>query len=740
MNVGQKRVVDLIKKKEVTRLLVASGSRCFASGTEVKTSMGYKFIEDIRVGDRVLSNNILTGCPEYRRVNKVFHNTEQSKQMVIFVFNNGQTINCTIEHELYKEENYTPAFEIARRIMENDKWDKRYIRGVQFGENKNIQLEGYRRGSCDVSIERCQWLFEDYAKIQLRKIQDNKSSSYRCSALDRKSRKQSGSESYKQCEGRQQGREFRVGYSGGKQGAHDEARSSNIQQGFKKRNGDNDGRSSKAYTKSLQQRRGVDSPTMVSKVWSKLSRIARSSFREDLETREINFNDVVEIYFYEARIKTYDLQVDVNHNYTVSRNNIRVSNSGKTFIILWAMVTMAIKFPKSRHLILRKHFNHAKGAIWLDTLPKVLEICYPDLVPHVKTNNTDYYMTFPNGSEIWIGGVDNKERIDKILGKEYLTIFLNECSDMTFDAYETVVTRLAQSCSFKKDGKTVKAKNMLFADENPTSSKHWSKILFIDKQNPEDKTALKDPEVYAYTFIHPSENQENLPDDYIKTLENMSAAKRRRFLDGLFSDGSDNALWDAPVIAKSRVLKAPSLKRIVVSIDPAVTATDKSDETGIVVLGLGIDNDLYILDDVSGIYTPTKWAEMACETYHKWNADVVVGEVNNGGDLIETVLRTHDPYINYKKIFATKNKYTRAEPVAALWYMEEPKAHIVGELPTLEYEMTEWEGKTGDASPNRIDAMVWGATELIPSLRPETKKQQGNIHAAANRYRRLMRN
>lgn len=417
------------------------------------------------------------------------------------------------------------------------------------------------------------------------------------------------------------------------------------------------------------------------------------------------------------------------------------SRSGKTFIILWCILTIALKFKGSRHLILRKHFNHAKGAIWMDTLPKVIDICFPNLNPHLVWNNSDFFLKLPNGSEIWIGGIDSKERVDKILGKEYLTIFLNECSDMTFDAYETVMTRLAQACSYENaDGKTIKGKNMLFADENPTSAKHWSKILFIDKKNPESSEKLGSPENFQYTFIHPSENQENLPDDYIKTLESMSPAKRKRFLDGVFSDGSDNALWTIQIIGKTRVRKAPVLRRIVVSVDPAVTATDESDETGIVVLGLGVDNSLYILDDVSGIYAPNDWAKLAVETYHKWNADIMVGEVNNGGDLIETVVRTHDPYVNYKKIFATKNKYTRAEPVAALWYMEDPKAHIVGELPTLEYEMTEWEGKTGDKSPNRIDAMVWGATELIPSLRPETKKQRGNIHSAASRYNRLHRN
>ena len=407
------------------------------------------------------------------------------------------------------------------------------------------------------------------------------------------------------------------------------------------------------------------------------------------------------------------------------------SRSGKTFIIIWAIITIALKFPRSRHLIARKHFNHVKGSVWLDTLPKVLEVCYPELRGLVKWNNTDFYITLPNGAEIWMGGLDDKERVDKILGREYLTIFFNECSELTYDAYTTVKSRLAQQCSYvKPDGTLVPGKNMIFADENPTSSKHWSKVLFIDKVDPESKTAVKNPDRYAYTFIHPSENSENISADYLEMLESMPPAKRRRFLDGRFSDGSDNALWTLDVIAKSRVLEAPPLRRIVISVDPAVTATDESDETGIMVQGITAAGHLYTLADHSGIYKPNEWGELACDLYADWKADKVVGEVNQGGDMVETIIRAHSHLVNYGAVRATRNKYTRAEPVSALMYMNPSRHHIVGELPDLEMEMTEWEGKTGQASPNRIDAMVWGAFELLPDLNPQAKMQRGNFAEA----------
>lgn len=407
------------------------------------------------------------------------------------------------------------------------------------------------------------------------------------------------------------------------------------------------------------------------------------------------------------------------------------SRSGKTFIIIWAILTIAAKFPGSRHLIARKHFSHAKGSVWLDTLPKVIDICFPEMKTALKWNNTDFFLQLPNGSEIWVAGLDDKERVDKILGREYLNIFLNECSEISFDTYTTVKSRLAQKCfMIKANGDRVEGKNMMLLDQNPSSSKHWTKLLFYDKIDPESKTAISRPDRYVYTHIHPSENAENISQDYLDMLEGLPPAKRRRFLDGLFSDGSDNALWTLDAIADSRVLEMPRLRRIVVSVDPAVTATDSSDETGIVVQGIGIDNHLYTIADYTGKYTPVEWAQKAVEAYIEHQADVVVGETNNGGDLVETVIRQHMPLINYKKVHATKNKYTRAEPVSSLMFMKPAKHHIVGELPELELEMTEWEGKSGDASPNRIDAMVWGAFELMPDLNPQRNVMQGSFARA----------
>ncbi len=404
------------------------------------------------------------------------------------------------------------------------------------------------------------------------------------------------------------------------------------------------------------------------------------------------------------------------------------SRSGKSFIIIYAQVLIACRFPNSRHLICRYRFNHVKNSIWLDTLKKVLSTCFPNLI--VKWNNSDYYITLPNGSELWIGGLDDKERSEKILGMEFLTIFVNEASQISYEAFTTLLTRLAQKCSIVENGKEINAKNLLFVDENPPSKKHWTYKLFVENIEPETNKTLSSADRYGNLKMNPADNLENISEDYLAILESMPERKRKRFLRGEFGDDSEGALWTDDLINGTRVIEAPKLKRIVISIDPAVTSKDTSDETGLTAQGIGFDDHIYFLEDNSGIYTPTEWAKEAVSMYKRWKADRVVGEVNNGGDLIETVLRTVDKNIPYKSVYATRDKLTRAEPIAALF--EQGKAHLVGEHLDMELEMTSWEGKKGEKSPNRIDALVWGATELIPDSNNGIKVRSSSTSSYRN--------
>lgn len=175
----------------------------------------------------------------------------------------------------------------------------------------------------------------------------------------------------------------------------------------------------------------------------------------------------------------------------------------------------------------------------------------------------------------------------------------------------------------------------------------------------------------------------------------------------------EGALWNSSMIEAHRVLPGqsiPDMKRIVVAVDPAVTSKKSSDETGIIVIGLGVNGHLYVFYDGTLRGTPNTWAKKVIELYHLYTADRIIGEVNNGGELVESVLRNIDANIPYTAVNASRGKTRRAEPIVGLY--EQGKVHHVGVLAALEQQMTTWRDDLGMPSPDRMDALVWGATEL----------------------------
>lgn len=173
-------------------------------------------------------------------------------------------------------------------------------------------------------------------------------------------------------------------------------------------------------------------------------------------------------------------------------------------------------------------------------------------------------------------------------------------------------------------------------------------------------------------------------------------------------DDNPNALWQRSQIDKLRVTEAPAeLQRIVVAIDPSATTT--GDEAGIIVAGLGPDGHGYVLDDATIRGSPHTWGSRAVQAYHRYRADRIVAEVNNGGEMVELTIRTVDDKVAYKAVHASRGKRTRAEPIAALY--EQGRVHHVGTFAELEDEMCDWEPEM--PSPNRMDALVWALTELM---------------------------
>ena len=166
------------------------------------------------------------------------------------------------------------------------------------------------------------------------------------------------------------------------------------------------------------------------------------------------------------------------------------------------------------------------------------------------------------------------------------------------------------------------------------------------------------------------------------------------------------------MIEKNRVEEAPEMTRIVVSIDPAVTAHAESDETGIIVAGRGVDNKYYVLNDLSGRMTVDTWASVAVDAFERFKADRIIAEVNNGGDLVERLIRTVDTSVPYSTVRASRGKLVRAEPISALY--EQDKVCHVGSYPELEDQMCSYTAESRE-SPDRLDALVWALTDLSKS-------------------------
>lgn len=213
------------------------------------------------------------------------------------------------------------------------------------------------------------------------------------------------------------------------------------------------------------------------------------------------------------------------------------------------------------------------------------------------------------------------------------------------------------------------------------------------------------------------ENRANLAPgfyDYVITRYEGTRLGRQE-LNAEILDDNPLALWKRADIDRLRVREAPEMARVVVAIDPSATGRESSDEAGIVVAGLGGDGHGYVLADGSLRASPHAWASVAVRLYHQYRADCIVAETNNGGEMVELTLRTVDPHVPYRGVYASRGKRTRAEPVAALY--EQGRAHHVGNFAALEDEMCDW--VPGDPSPNRMDALVWALTALMLHERAE---------------------
>ncbi len=402
------------------------------------------------------------------------------------------------------------------------------------------------------------------------------------------------------------------------------------------------------------------------------------------------------------------------------------SRSGKTFRMIRDTVMRALKAPKSRHCIFRFRLNHLIASVFLDTFPKVMKLCFPGVgyTEHIQ----ERYITLPNGSEIWFSGLDDKDRTEKILGMEFVTLVFNECSQIPYSSIAMALTRLSQKVEqavTRREPCLMKLR--AYYDENPPNKNHWTHRKFIEKVDPETRVKLPDAGDYAYIFMNPEHNAENLSPQYLDQLRAMPAKMRARFLEGKFADATPNALFPEEFIDRWRVTDGtvPDFVRVVVAVDPSGSGdvdNADNDEIGIMVVGLGVDGNAYVKEDVTIKAGPGTWGRVATSAYERHEADCVVGETNFGGAMVEQTIQVARPRTPFKGVTASRGKAARAEPFSALY--EQGKVRHVGRFNELEEELSGFStnGYTGSRSPNRADALIWALAELFPALVRGVKK------------------
>lgn len=227
------------------------------------------------------------------------------------------------------------------------------------------------------------------------------------------------------------------------------------------------------------------------------------------------------------------------------------------------------------------------------------------------------------------------------------------------------------------------------------------------------KDILKNP-VTSVTKGTTYDNASNLADAFMKTIISKYEGTRlgRQELNAEILEDNPDALWTRASIDDARVSSFPDLVRIVIGIDPAATSTGGADDTGIVAAGVDERGHGYVLGDYTCHVTPKQWATEAISAYNKHAADRIIGEINNGGEMVENTIRSVEGgnIVSYKSVHASRGKQVRAEPISALY--EQGKIHHVGSFPALEDQMCEWIPGEG-SSPDRVDALVWCFTELM---------------------------
>lgn len=381
------------------------------------------------------------------------------------------------------------------------------------------------------------------------------------------------------------------------------------------------------------------------------------------------------------------------------------SRVGKSWLFMIFCILVCRFYPGVRIGIFRRNRNACDANLFKLTLVQALKVMGLKEGEHVTLNKQDLTCTFLNTSQLIFNGLDENQR-DKVLGSEFQIIWMNEVSEFVYEDVEFLRGRLYGEVHHKDTGVALQHR-MLF-DCNPDTFDDWDYKLFEQKIHPIKQTPLLYPQDYAYHRLVTDDV------DYIRRNADQSDEWKERFIYARWQASNPDAIFNKKTINEFRVLESdvPVLKRIVVAIDPATTANKNSDKTGIIVAGVGYNNEAYVLEDLSGKYHPEQWAAKALEAFDRWEADKIVIETNQGGDMAEQNIRQLRRNAPVEQVRATRGKEVRADPVATAY--KKGQVHHVGRLDELEMEMCSFGGpRAASKSPDRMDALVWAIYALL---------------------------
>lgn len=373
--------------------------------------------------------------------------------------------------------------------------------------------------------------------------------------------------------------------------------------------------------------------------------------------------------------------------------------SGKTALALMLVQSLALVYPGSRWAIVRKDMP----SIRRNVLPAFAKFRIDGFTENI--NYISWTASCANGSTILFvnENIEGDPDLDAWKGLEVNGFVLEEANELSKTAWYKAVERAG---SWVVPNSGAQPDPYIFLTCNPALG--WVKDVFYDP--------WKRGELVKPYYFQPATVADNphIPAQYRESLKSLPEQEYRRFVLGDWDALAEapGALWRPQTIIDNRVTAPPTeMKRVVVAIDPAVTTGANADETGIIVFGQGKDGHGYVLADGSGQYRPHEWAHKAVSLYHQYKADRIIGESNNGGDMVESTLRAIDASIPYRKVVASRGKAKRAEPIAALY--EQRLIHHVGSFQKLEQQMTSWTPDEQSFSPDRMDALVWAASWLM---------------------------